>query len=353
MKKHFISILLIVVILLAMTGCANSNAISIAPIQTEAEIFETETFESEVPETEALEPELEIEYLSYADIGAMKVEEISEYLAKTVNISETATLSVEDMNIIADTFYNIWNQYHSTDYQKEFDLQFYTVFCNIHEQTLNYNIPLEQLSSWTHLPVPIVLCEYFSSSNFDFPEALECSALDYLDKEDATKVIETFFANPSMETNTIIPCTLILFGYTDYVQNMAWLHFDNLSKNISPKTSLPNDSFTSLFCENLLVTGLDSENIMKIANVFTNILENPYYDIQAKYVCFFNPFYDFVTATYPDTDIFSSAIDSLLNLAKTADQSTREQLYELIDNIPCEVSTALLSVLDGNSVLPK
>jgi len=349
MKKCFMTLLLVVVIILTMTACSNSAT---EPVETTPiEIIVTEnTCETTVPdetyETLPKKYEFKIEYYTNSEIEELKAGKLSAYLFAMIDISETETLSVEDMKIIGSNLCDIWYKHSSTFNKDEFYQQSYNIFCNIYEQAVEFRIPLEELYTWTELPVPDVIIKYLSSANFDTPEIVDCKAFQFLNDADAIRVAEVFFANPLMHTNTSIPCIMILSDCNDSVADMAWMHFEELSKNVSPSATLSSESVTSQFCDSLLFTGIDSSNISKIADIAKNILENPYYTFCTKYMYFCNAFYDYDKKLYTDGTISSMAISSLFNVVENADQNTQEQLKELVNYLNYELADKLSSALD-------
>lgn len=344
MKKYIISVLLVMVVLFTMTACSNSNnhlavSPSTEPSETLSVEAEVETEVETTAETEAEAPTLR--YLTRSQVEELGAEEISDFFAEMVSISETETLSADEMDLMGYNFFNIFNENPACD-QDELEAQSYKAFCNIYEQAIESDVPLEKLSSWTHLPVTSILEKYFSSNNFEIPENACCYALWILSEEDVTKVAESFFKNPVMSVNTRIPCIVIMLDYNNSATDMAWLHFEELSKSNSPKTSKDVVSFTEQVCGNILTLNDHMEKASKIAE---NILENPYYDMHTKYYYFCNTFYSFAIRGYTDDTIANIAIDSLFELAENADEETCNQLKELAENLYADLATQLLDVL--------
>lgn len=347
MKKYIIS-LLIMVIILTMTACTNSDAEQAVTTPVESTIADItyETFPE--PETEPeLEPEIKIEYLTKSQIQEMGPEELSAFYEEMISVSGTKTLSINDMDIIANNFYNIWHRNSAFD-SEEFNLQCYNVFCNVYDQAVNARIPLENISSWSSIPAPEMLCKYFSSSNFEIPENAGFYAIDFLDDEEVSRVAEAFFANPVMATNTHIPSLIIIRDCNKATTDMAWKHFEELSNCTSPKTTQSSASFTSQVCYSLFTTTLNSDNIRKVAEIAEIMLENPYYDIQTKYMHFCNAFYHFDKNEYTDATIAYKAIDSLFIRAQNADEYTVEQLKGLVDVLNPSIAGNLSRVLEEN-----
>ena len=350
MKKSIISILLIMVITLTMTACINFGAEPSATIPVES-IEVDNIYEETLPETESKpehesEPELKVQYLSHDEIVEMEQEELSAFYSDMLSLSKTEILSADEMNIIGINFYNIWLK-NSAYEKEEFDLQSYKVFSNIYEQALENRIPLEEISSWISLPVADILCKYFYSNGFDNPESVSCDLVHLLNIEDFARVCEVFFDNPVMDTNTQIPCNIIQLDYVNYITDMAWNHFDELSRNVSPKTSLSSSELTYQFCEFLLRCSVwKQDNLDNITNIVENILENPYYDVKTKYMYFCNAFYDDEKKAYIDDSISNIAIDSLFKLAENSNEETLEQLEELVEVLRNqEIANKLSSLL--------
>ena len=340
MKKYIIISLLIMVIILTMTACTNSDVEQVATTPVQSTMVDI-TYET------SPESEIKIEYLTKSQIQKMGPEELSTFYSEMINISETETLSINDMDIIANNFYNIWHRNSAYD-NEEFNLQCYNVFCNVYEQASNSRIPLETLSSWTYIPAPEMLCKYFSSSNFETPENAGFYAIDFLDDKEVTRVAEAFFANPIMATNTHIPSLIILRNCNTATTNMAWKHFEELSKCTCPNTTQSSASFTSQVCLSLFTSTLDFDNIRKVAEIAQIMLENPYYDIQTKYMYFCNSGYNFDKNEYTDTTIAYKAIDSLFIRVQNADEYTIEQLKGLVDVLNPSIAGNLSGVLEEN-----
>ena len=90
-----------------------------------------------------------------------------------------------------------------------------------------------------------------------------------------------------MDTNTGIPRTLIWIDFDKSITDMAWAHFDELSRNVSPNTLLSSDSLTTNICESMLFVGIDSSKYMSnIEDIAENILANPYYSSNIKSMYF-------------------------------------------------------------------
>ena len=241
--------------------------------------------------------------LTQSEIGAMGPEDITQFYSEMRSLFENGVLTVEEMNIVADNFCGIWNYFPNLD-EEEFNDQSYHIFSDIYEQTLEQDIPTEYLTSWASLPNVDVICKYLYSNGYGCPENAACPALYLmvLSDDDAERMTQIFFENSELDANTAIPKDFILLDYSDKITNQAWAHFNELSKNMAPDTTLSSDVLTANFCNNLLACASDSRSIDKIVDIEENILANPYYDISVKYVRFCNASYDSIVSTAVDTE---------------------------------------------------
>lgn len=355
-------ILLLVVLIIGFLGSVvflqNRNSEWTLQGTTESEVIPYDTKSQEITQTEMLttsimeiqtESNYEISYLTQADLSAMRERDLIEFYENMLSISAEKELTIQEMEIIANNYFYIWKSCSAVEF-KEFSQKSYQVFCNIYEQALKGQINLDQIGYyWSQIPVPEILCKYYSSSNFAVPENISFLALDSLKDDDVILIAETFFSNPVMKTNTDIPRSLILRNCDQVITDKSWQHFENLSQDTSPNTSLSSVEFTSMFYHSLIGTTLNEESVRKIANIAENILENPYYDLKTKYMYFCNAFYDGSKKEYTDATIAFRTVDSLLILAKNADEEIREQLFELVDLLwDTTIADALRDILTEN-----
>lgn len=351
MKKRIISILLVMVTLLTMTACVTAS-------DTQAS---EPTYIYAVDEKVDVD-EVKVKYLRAKDIQEMKQEDFSNFFADMVNISETEILTASDMYQLGHNFYSIWYHKHwnyidSSSYDEvEFEKHVNEVFENVYEQTIEFGIPLDEISSWESIPVTTILCKYYSSSNFYTTDHLNGYALSFLNEEDVSKVAKTFFKNPLMATNSHIPCAVIHCDYDNSVTDMAWKHLLSLSKSTTSRVDdFGNRSATYSLCSDVLeLVNTRAEEyanmhyVDKITRIAKNILENPHYDIYWKYLYFCYAFYDENSQTYKDETISNMAYDYLYELSENADEETIKQIKDLCIFLDPDISKELLAILENN-----
>lgn len=239
MKKNILSILLVIVMVLTLTACvdstnAQSQMTGTEPIITAEVVADVA---KSVPTT--VLPE---KFLWVDEIWAMSSEEISTYLADLVHISESKTLSSEEMYQLGNYFHSIW-WYKEVSGHGEFDFnmeeyatQSYKAFINIYEQASEQNIPLNEMNSWAHIPVTDVLYKYFSSDNFSNAKDIASNGFYELSEEDALLVVKTVFANPVFAENVWIAADALHNSCTE-IQEMGWNHLYELADNADKETA--------------------------------------------------------------------------------------------------------------------
>ena len=231
--KNILSILLVIVMVLTLTACvdntdAQSETTETAPAVTAELIAEVIT---SGPTT--ILPE---KFLWVDEIWAMSSEEISTYLADLVYISESKSLSSEEMYQLGNYFHGIW-WYKEVSGHGEFDFnmeeyatQSYKAFNNIYEQAIEQQIPLNEIKSWAHIPVADVLYKYFSSDNFSETKNIASNGFYELPEEEALLVLKAVFENPLFATNVWIAIDALHNSSTE-IQEMGWAHLLELAKN--------------------------------------------------------------------------------------------------------------------------
>lgn len=353
-KCNVVGVLILLVFLLASTfgGVTFFKYRNSDRMQQDAKSEETtqvEIYDDSVAENQP-DREIKISYLEQSELSVMKESDLSEFYNNMISVTKDGELSVEEMETIGCNFFYIWMSCWAVDIN-EFNQISYQVFCNIYDQLIDHRIPLDEVCYyWTQIPVPDIQRKYFSSSNFAVPENATWTALDSLNEEQLRSVADVFFANPIMRVNTHIPRYLIVRDFDDTITDKAWQHFENLSKDVSPNTSLSSEDFTSMFYHSLVGAASYDEDDRKFVNIAEYILENPFYDIKTKYKYFCNYGYNGEKKEYSDATIAFRAIDSLLILAKKADDETRLQLYELADSLWDDtVANALRDALSENA----
>lgn len=310
-KQNIISILLAIVMILTMTACVKDNT------QAETEhICPVEDLNQNV-EDDRDSPILE-----------MTPEEISDYLAEMVHISETETLCRFDMRRIGQNFYDIWRLNNSACDKNEFKAQAIAAFDNIFEQATKQQIPVDYFDTWEYIPITEVLCKYYSSGNFELPEYACLVCTDVLTEEEAIQVAKAYFTNPVFENETYFATSFISEYPDNKATELAWNHIIAASKSTHPKMSV--DTTTYFTCLDIFRRHTELlQNKDKMIEIAENILNNPNYNFVEKYVYLCS---DFAESDL-DKEICDMAYESLLKLA----QNPTCEDYELIKQVIAEL----------------
>lgn len=375
MKKRITSILLVMVIIFTMTACVKNTDTQLATSEaTTNATIEVANAEATEPTVDILhsvnlygviyESELNVKPVKTETLKMMTTEEVSNFFAEMVRMSEEENLSAADMHIIGHNFEYIWDRNHFDNYptfeQSDFEAQAYKAFCNIYDKALKEQLPLEELSVWADIPVADVLYKYFSSSNFYAPEFVYGFGIRWLKEEDFIRVTEAFFNNPLMDNNCDFPHQVIMCDINETATDMAWEHLVTLSKSSDLNYNTVHEHFrytiTEILCSHILATvnagwpeEPNFENIDKIAEIAKNILENPEYDISQKYHYFCYAYYDHMSNTYENQTIADMAFESLFELAKNATDEEATEIRNLTRFLERDVANELLSILEENS----
>lgn len=326
--KRTISIILVMVMVLTMTACVKSDA---QVATSEAAIVATvePTYVETTISTEA-KHKCKIEYLHYDEdeidqpLLEMSSEEISDYLAEMVHISQTETLCWSCMNRIGANFYVIWklNKNKSVYNKDEFEAQAIVAFDNVLAQAAEQQIPIEFYNSWERLPIVEVLCKYYSNTNLS--SWYETGFVDELSEEELTEVAKVFFANPVFSTNYWLAKEILIVYSNNELADMAWNHLLSLSK--SSDDTLSQGTTTYFTCLHIFGYPELLANTDKVTEIAENILQNSHYNFVAKYVFLCS---DFCSKSDLDTIICDMAFNSLLETAENADEET----YELVVDV--------------------
>lgn len=337
MKKRIFTIILVIAMVMAMTACVGNTA----QITAAESVAETIASIKEATDTARVR--------SYNELNTMSNEEISDYMAELVRISETENLSSQDMYELGGYFSNIWQANVSVCNMNEYKVQAYMAFENCYEQAIEQQILLDELYSWTWVPVADVLCKYFSSDNFSEERAkdLFCPAFYALSKEEALLVAEAVFDNPVFANNTWIAGLEVVHSPYTEVQEMGWEHLRALSKSSDSKVT----ERTSSICYNLfsapeVLCYVDERNQDEVFEIARNIMDNTCYDFVDKYTYFCGS-YEY------NTNINNLAIENLLNMAKDCNQETAEKIKAVADGLlngyhDTETANMLLNALEEN-----
>lgn len=331
MKKSIFAILLVMALVLTtMTACVKSDA---QATTSESKIIGTivEQIHTEATTTTEAEHECKVEYLnnceydSESPILKMTSEEISDYFAEMVRISETETLCWSCMKRIGHNFSDIWRLNNSACDKAEFEAQAIAAFDNVFAQAIEQQIPIDYFNSWEELPIVEILCKFYSSDNYLDFYYVGFPPIDELSEEDLTKVAKVFFANPVFETNYWL-ATQILTRYSHgEVADMSWEHLIDLS--CCTDSTLSRETTTYFTC-----LGIFSRypellyNTEKVTEIAENILQNDSYNFVEKYVYLCS---DFESESDLDTIICDVAFNSLLESAENADEETYEAIVKV------------------------
>ncbi|MGN1327696.1 MAG: hypothetical protein ACI4VQ_06465 [Clostridia bacterium] len=328
MKKGIFSVILLVmalVLTMTITACVSDTQAA----TSEAKIIGTVVEQlPSVPQHEC-----KVEYLNSGEkdgnspIPKMTSEEISDYLAEMVHISQTETLCWSCMDIMGLNFYDIWRLNSSACNRAEFETQASVAFDNIFRQASAKQIPVDFFSSWEAVPVAYVQCRYFSSTSFSSTDYL-CPNIDELTEEDSIRVAKVFFANPVFANNYWFATEILKTSSSKALTDMAWEHLIALSKSADP--TLFGDISTYFTCLHLLGQPELLSNTSKITEIAENILQNPNYNFIAKYVFLCS---DFCYNSDLDKEICDMAFEHLLELAQDADEET----YKLVVEVAIEL----------------
>lgn len=311
MKRRIISILLSLAMIFSMSACAGSkspkettNSSGTINVKIDEPIFfyyplgDLEKKSAE--ETKIQNPWSIKDCFPYYDLEKIKsldLESVKILVQDMISASKTENLSPSDMDHMGWMFHHIW--YQCAEYNKEtLRLEFCEVFENIYNHAIDIGIPLDFLISWLDTPVCEVAIKYISSDNFEKPYNIWGRAILKLSEEEMLQFLKAFVNNPLMETNATIARTIICITDNDAIARIAWGHLIRLSNsksvaNLTPleQTFIIRDIFDDydLNYESDTIIGkiYSSEYIIQIAE---NILNNPTFDLNAKYDFFCSDF---------------------------------------------------------------
>ena len=327
MFKHFFSILLILVMAFSMTACGSTstdNQLTTIEETTEANLdnFNIST--------------LKIDLINVPLLTEMTQEQITSIMEEMVNISSTEKLSISDMIFMGHNFNNIITFVPSVNVN-DFEIQVIKAFDNVYNQSLEQQIPLEKLSSWTNIPVAEIQLKYFSGEFFDV-EDVNCKALYTLKENDAVMVAETIFSNPALfEQSAFMIYDAIMCPYSE-VQNIGLSVLTQISQTSQPIDSSIAFNICRILDTNDIIN--DTLTFEKINQIRKNIIENEHFDFVAKYLVFCNS---------SNEEVSNWAHASLLKVAKEADKETSSSIMELVNYLSNEeICIELLTLLEGN-----
>lgn len=333
MKKRILSILLVIALALSMIACVNSQETA-SDTQTTSKAQSTTSVEKIIGTVDEQLPtvprhECKLEFLNNCEdekdspILKMTSEEISDYIAEMVHISQTEDLCWSCMLRIGSNFRDIWRLNSSACDKTEFEAQAIVAFDNVLAQAEAKQIPFDEFDSWQYLPIKEILCKYYSSSNFAHPDFMGFSPVAELSSEDLIEVANVFFSNPVFEINYFFARSILKeCSDNEQASNMAWEHLIALSN--SSLEELYRESDTYFTCHDILGrTELLSD--ARATTIAENILQNPHYNFVAKYLFMCS---DFDHESNLDTPICDMAFEHLLDVTQNADEETYSQVVE-------------------------
>lgn len=292
MYKHLFSVLLILVMVFSMTACSNTK------------VTESENTEVFVP------------YENSASINEMTASELTAMIDEMILLSETKTLSATDMMNMG---YNVSNIIYSSSNINEEKLndKIISLFKNVYSQCIEQEIPFENISSWTSIPIAKVQLLYFSG-NFTNVEDVDCIALYSLSENEATAVANAIFeSSASFENSVNMVFEAIMSPYED-VQDLGIAVLTHISKHYMPVSDSVVADYCRILSSNSIATGaLSLQKVEKTRNI---IIANRNLDFVTKYSIFCNS---------NDSDVSSWAKEELLKVAKDCDKETSKQIKTL------------------------
>lgn len=292
MYKHLFSILLVLVMVFSMTACSNTKV------------------------TESANTEVIVPYLDSASVNEMAPSEITAMIDEMILLSETKTLSATDMMNMG---YNVSNIIYSSPNinEKKLNNQIINLFKNVYSQCIEQEIPFENISSWTSIPIAKVQLLYFSG-DFTNVENVDCIALYSLSENEATAVANAIFDNPAYFENSVnMVFEAIMSPYED-VQDLGIAVLTHVSKHYSPVGNSVVSDYCKLLSTNSIAIGaLSLEKVEKTRSI---IIANRNLDFVTKYSIFCNS---------NDPDVSSWAKEELLKVAKDCDRETSNYIKTL------------------------
>lgn len=309
MLKHVFQLLLALFIVFSMSACNAS-----AEVPSETTISNIETF----TERNIYTSSIKIELINPSVLTDMSSDEVESVMENMVNISSTQELSASDMIHMGHNFNNIESFVLNVN-KDVFESQAISAFNNVYNQCIEQQIPLEDISSWTNIPIAEIQIKYFSSK-FSSVEGVECNSLYFLDESDALTVVATIFDNPALFQNSSSIVYDIVSCPHQEVQKIGLnvlMHFSRSSKPI-------DSSITFNFCRMLNTNSIvnDVLTLEELNAIRDNIIENDNLDFMAKYYAFCNS---------DDEEVASWAQSSLIEVAKDCNDETAKSIKELIN----------------------
>lgn len=337
MLKHTFYILLALVMACFMTGCTVTDT----DIHVSATEAITEVTGNTIEETTAEHIDnlniydAKIELINPTIYLEMPQEKIYAVMTEMVNISSSKTLSISEMIYLGRNFNNIFSYAPNVD-ENDFVLQATKAFNSVYIQCIKQHIPLEEITSWTNIPVAEIQLKYFSGE-FSSVENVNCKALYHLPEDDAVRVAETILSNPALFEKSAFMVYDFLMCPHHEVQKMGLSILTHFSEISQPIDSSIVFNFCSILDTNSIVNSVLS--LEKLDEIRNNIIRNENLDFVAKYYVFCN--------TY-DEDVSNWAHSELIEVAKNSTAETAKDINELIDFL-CDddIINQLVNILDS------
>lgn len=336
MLKHTFYILLALVMACFMTGCTVTD--------TNIEVSTTAATELTINSIEETSEEnidnfninnAKIKLINPTIYLEMPQEEISAVMTEMVNISFSKTLSISEMIYLGRNFYNIFSFAPNVD-TNDFVVQSTKAFNSVYIQCIKQQIPLEEITCWTNIPVAEIQLKYFSGK-FSSVENVDCKALYHLPEDDAVRVAETIISNPALFEKSAFMVYDFLMCPHHEVQKIGLSILTHISEISQPIDSSIVFNFCRILDTNSIVNSVLS--LEKLNEIRNNIIRNQNLDFVAKYYVFCN--------TY-DEDVSNWAHSALIEVAKNSTAETAKDINELIDFL-CDddLINQLVHILDS------
>lgn len=299
MYKHLLITILALVMVFSITSCSN-----------------TQVTENTVTAVSNNTEKVIIPLMNLASINTMSPDELS-YLINTMHsLSEVEKLSATDMMNMGYNISNIISLVPDI-YEETLDSKIISLFDNVYSQCVNQQIPLENISSWTRIPIVQILLLYFSG-NFTNVEDVDCIALYYLSEDEAIKVADTIFNNPVLFENSVNMVFEAITSPYEYIQDLGIAVLTHVSKHYSPVSpSVVSNYCTVLSINSIATSALSLEKVESTRQI---IIANKNLDFVTKYSIFCNS---------TDTEVSDWAKAELLKVAKDCDKETASYIKDL------------------------
>lgn len=299
MYKHLLIAILVLVMVFSMASCSNTQAT-----------------ESTVSAVSASNANVTIPLINSAYISEMSSEQLSYYINMVLLQSDVERLSETDMMNLGYNVSNIISLGHNIE-EETLNSKIVDLFNNVYSQCVEQEIPLENISSWTSIPIAQIQLQYFSG-NFTNVENVDCLALYYLSEDEATEVVDTIFNNPALFENSVNMVFEAITSPYKSVQELGIAVLTHVTKHYLPVSN----SVVSNYCKVLSINSIATKalSLEKVENIREIIINNKNLDFVTKYSIFCNS---------TDEDVSNWAKSELLEVAKDCDKETASSIKTL------------------------